>query len=75
MNAEGGHSLYRPGCFRVGVANDPQETDPVFANEQHAVECAQSTANALGFYVPVVVWDVRAEPLWVFILGEQFRRL
>lgn len=62
-------------CWRVGVANDPQPEDRVYEDEQAAIQAAHARHEALGFGVPVAVWDERDEPRWVFLLGEQFRRV
>lgn len=66
--------LVRPH-FRVGIANDPQPENPYFSVEADAIERAQKMANAQGFSVPIGVWDECDNLLWVFIAGEQFKRV
>lgn len=59
--------------WRVGRAADPQPEDPVFVTENDAIERARKMADAYGFNTPVAVWNVD-EPVWVFLMGQQFRR-
>lgn len=61
--------------WKVGRANDPHPEDAVYDSEAAAVERAQKMADAYGFYTPVGVWDERDRPAWLFMLGEQFRRV
>ena len=61
--------------YRVGRANDPQPEDPTYVREADAIERAQRMADAYGFNAPIGVWDRFGEPVWLFMLGEQFRRV
>ncbi len=58
--------------YRVGIASRPDPHDMVCATESDAIECAQKMS---GFNTAVAIWDDRDEPVWVFVLGEQFRRV
>lgn len=65
--------------FRVGMATSPQAEDPAFVNEAEAIEYAQEQTKIpgklYGFNIPVAIWDQLDNPVWLFILGEQFRRV
>lgn len=70
-------SLYhRPNEFwRVGIANDPKPEDKIYDREEDAIAKAASMASAQGYYTPVAVWDCHGDPVWLFMLGYQFRRV
>ncbi len=58
--------------YRVGIVSRPDEHDMVCATESDAIECARKMSS---FNTAVAVWDDRDEPVWIFVLGEQFRRV
>jgi len=47
----------------------------VYSVEADAIERAGRMAAAYGFNTPIAVWDDRGDPAWLFMLGEQFRRM
>lgn len=77
MTPEGGESLSRTASefFRVGIANDPKPEDKVYDRDVDAVAKAMLMADVYGFNTPVAVWDSRGDPAWLFMLGEQFKRV
>lgn len=62
--------------YRVGLAQDfPDPSDKYYDGECVAIDKAESMHAAYGFNLPIVVRDDRDEPVWVFVLGGQFRRV
>ena len=60
--------------YRVGIATDPQPEDPYCDTQQEAIEKAKRRADC-DFRLPVAVWEgERGEIVWLFLMGEQFRR-
>lgn len=68
-------SLYRPRSWRVGLADSPAPQDRSFDSEDDAIKEAAAMAEIIGFYSPVAVWDHRDDPVWLFMLGCQFRSM
>lgn len=58
--------------YRVGIASRPDEYDMICATESDAIKCSRKMSS---FSTAVAVWDDRDEPIWIFVLGEQFRRV
>lgn len=61
--------------YRVGIATDPQPEDRIYDCEQQAIEKAQDMVDAYGVKTPIAVWDEQDDPVWLFLLGEQFRKV
>jgi hypothetical protein len=61
--------------WRVGIAADPLPEDRRYDDEREAIEAAARMVEAQGWNVAVAVWDERDDPVWLFMLGEQFKRM
>lgn len=59
--------------YRVGLALDPQPEDREYGEQWLALEKAQKMADAYGVNMPVAVWE-GDRPLWLYFMGEKFRR-
>lgn len=67
--------ILAPKHFCVGVAADPQPEDRIYPSEAAAIEAAAHLAECQGFTRAVAVWDEMDQPLRLFMLGQQFRRV
>ena len=61
--------------YIVGIAKWPKVSDQEFDDESAAIERAVCLAREQGFYEAVAVWDEQRDPVWLFMLGEQFRKV
>jgi hypothetical protein len=65
--------------FRVGLADEPGETDPWVEGEAEAVDAAAALVEKLAakhrhdWPPPVAVWDRRCDIVHLFAFGQQFR--
>lgn len=58
--------------YRVGITNDPQATDATYDSDAEARQAAAELSRSIRD--SVVVWR-GDEPVYVFLMGEQFRRV
>lgn len=63
--------------YTVNIVGDQTKdvADATFMNESKAITHAEKMAEEAGFYTPVAIWDESGEPIWIFILGETFKRV
>lgn len=61
--------------WRVGIACGSQAEDKRYYHEWEAIEGAERMAVAKGFYVPIGIWDFENNLKWLFMCGEQFRKV
>lgn len=60
--------------YSVGIASHPDPSDKRYATEAEAIDAAQEMANRFGFHATIAVWADDDEPVYVFVLGEMFKR-